>query len=100
MKKLIALLLALVMVLGLAACGNTTAPETTPAARRLEGPPGGRQLQLSYGKLQHAQLSMGAPSVTVFAGLHICRSRVTLQHYRPPHTPQRQHRPPLLPPKL
>ena len=32
MKKLIALLLALVMVLGMAACGATTAPETTPAA--------------------------------------------------------------------
>jgi len=32
MKKLIALLLALVMVLGLAACGETAAPETTPAA--------------------------------------------------------------------
>ena len=31
MKKLIALLLALVLVMGLAACGNTTAPETTPA---------------------------------------------------------------------
>ncbi|MBR4862987.1 MAG: hypothetical protein IKU07_00305 [Oscillospiraceae bacterium] len=32
MKKLIALLLALVLVMGLVACGNTTAPETTPAA--------------------------------------------------------------------
>ena len=32
MKKIIALLLALVMVLGLAACGETAAPETTPAA--------------------------------------------------------------------
>jgi len=32
MKKLIAMLLALVLVMGLVACGNTTAPETTPAA--------------------------------------------------------------------
>ena len=32
MKKIIALLLALVMVLGLAACGETAAPATTPAA--------------------------------------------------------------------
>ncbi len=31
MKKLIAMLLALVLVMGLVACGNTTAPETTPA---------------------------------------------------------------------
>ena len=37
MKKIIALLLALVMVLGLAACGTTTAPETTaPAAEGTE----------------------------------------------------------------
>ena len=32
MKKLIAMLLALVMVLALAACNNTEAPSTTPAA--------------------------------------------------------------------
>ena len=32
MKKIIALLLALVMVLGLAACGTNTAPETTASA--------------------------------------------------------------------
>ena len=31
MKKIIAMLLALVMVFGLIACGNTTAPETQPA---------------------------------------------------------------------
>ena len=31
MKKLIAMLLALVLVMGLVACGNTTAPATTPA---------------------------------------------------------------------
>ena len=36
MKKILALLLALVMVLGLAACGNTTAPESTPAANDTE----------------------------------------------------------------
>ena len=32
MKKLIAMLLALVLVMGLVACGNTPAPATTPAA--------------------------------------------------------------------
>ena len=32
MKKLIAMLLALVLVMGLVACGNTETPETTPAA--------------------------------------------------------------------
>ena len=39
MKKIIALLLALVMVLGLAACGGNKAPETTaPAAQNGETP--------------------------------------------------------------
>ena len=38
MKKLIALLLALVMVLGLAACGSSNAPETTAAPAETEAP--------------------------------------------------------------
>ena len=39
MKKIIALLLAMVMVLGLAACGGSKAPETTaPAANNNETP--------------------------------------------------------------
>lgn len=38
MKKLLALLLAVVMVLGLAACGGNTAPETTAAPEATEAP--------------------------------------------------------------
>ena len=38
MKKLIALLLALVMVLGLVACGNTNAPAEEPADKPADAP--------------------------------------------------------------